>query len=324
MIEPTYTVPVADDKAGTRLDKLLAASVPSLSRAQLQALIHQGCVAEAVAGIARDPSKLVRSGEVYRIAAPPSPPAWPQPEAIPLDVVYEDDHVIVIDKPAGLVVHPGAGNRAGTLVNALLAHCGGRLSSIGAPDRPGIVHRLDKDTSGLLIAAKTDLAHQDLARQFAEHSVERAYAAVVWGHPNPASGRISSQIGRSARDRTQMAVLARGGKAAVTHYETIKHLGRSATLVRCRLDTGRTHQIRVHLAFAGHPLVGDPVYRRPPRSSRPAGIAASSGSPPLPLRRQALHAILIGFRHPHSLQRLSFSSEIPRDINEVMNLLEVL
>jgi 23S rRNA pseudouridine1911/1915/1917 synthase len=324
MIEPTYTVPVADDKAGTRLDKLLAASVPSLSRARLQALIHQGCVAEAMAGVARDPSKLVRSGEVYRIAAPPSPPVWPQPEAIPLNVVYEDDHVIVIDKPAGLVVHPGAGNRAGTLVNALLAHCGGRLSSIGAPDRPGIVHRLDKDTSGLLIAAKTDLAHQDLARQFAEHSIERAYAAVVWGHPNPASGRISSQIGRSARDRTQMAVLARGGKTAVTHYETLNPLGRLAALVRCRLDTGRTHQIRVHLTFAGHPLVGDPVYRRSPRYARATATAAATSRPMLPLQRQALHAILIGFRHPHSLQRLRFCSNIPNDINKLMNLLEEL
>jgi 23S rRNA pseudouridine1911/1915/1917 synthase len=324
MTEPTYTVPVADDKAGTRLDKLLAASVPSLSRARLQLLIHQGCVAEAVAGVALDPSRRVRSGEVYRIAAPASLPAWPQPEAIPLNVVYEDDHVIVIDKPAGLVVHPGAGNRAGTLVNALLAHCGGRLSSIGAPDRPGIVHRLDKDTSGLLIAAKSDLAHQDLAHQFAEHSIERAYAAVVWGHPNPASGRISSQIGRSAWDRTQMAVLARGGKTAVTHYETVQPLGRLAALLRCRLDTGRTHQIRVHLAFAGHPLVGDPVYRSPRRSGRRAAVAATANRVVLPLQRQALHAILIGFRHPHSLHRLRFSSNIPCDIKDVMNLLEGL
>jgi 23S rRNA pseudouridine1911/1915/1917 synthase len=324
MTEPTYTVPVADDKAGTRLDKLLAASVPALSRARLQALIHQGCVAEAVTGIARDPSKPVRCGEVYHIAPPPLPPARPEPEAIPLTVVYEDDHVIVIDKPAGLVVHPGAGNRAGTLVNALLAHCGGQLSSIGAPDRPGIVHRLDKDTSGLLVAAKTDGAHHDLARQFAEHTVDRAYAAVVWGHPKPASGRMTSQIGRSARDRTQMAVVPRGGKLAITQYETLRPLGGWASLLRCRLATGRTHQIRVHLAFAGHPLVGDPVYRARPRSGRSVGTAASMAGAALPLQRQALHAILIGFTHPSSGQRLRFRVDLPRDINELINFLETV
>ena len=227
---PTYTVTVTPDKVGSRLDRLLAEALPNVSRTRLKALIESGRVTASGIGTTRDPARRVQAGEAFAVDIPVPPAAAPQPQAIPLTIVYEDTYLVVVDKPAGLVVHAGAGNPDGTLVNALLAHCPQGLSSIGAPLRPGIVHRLDKDTSGLVVVAKTDAAHLALARQFAEHSVERAYQAVVWGNPAPPAGTITGMIARSRRDRTRMAVVSRSGKSAVTHYRTLQTYGSIASL----------------------------------------------------------------------------------------------
>lgn len=321
---PPYTVAVTDDKAGLRLDRILADALPEMSRTRVQHLIETGQVLLTGAGeeqAVRDPARRARAGDLYHVSVPEPPPVTAVAQSMPLVVVHEDEHLIVIDKPAGLVVHPGAGVPDGTLVNALLAHCPEGLSSIGAPVRPGIVHRLDKDTSGLLVAAKTDAAHRGLADQFARHMVQRAYVAVVWGQPVPASGRIDRRIGRSPRDRTLMAIVESGGKVAVTDYRTVRPLGRHAALLECRLATGRTHQIRVHLAAAGHPLVGDPVYR----GGRAHHAAAAERALPAWREhccRQALHAFLIGFSHPVSGEELRFESVIPCDINSLVSFLE--
>ncbi|MBL8666372.1 MAG: RluA family pseudouridine synthase [Rhodospirillales bacterium] len=313
----TYTVVVEPDKAGSRLDRFLADSLPDLSRTRLQSLITAGRVSHGE-GTAVDPAMRVRPGQAFAVTVPPLPPEMPQPQAIPLDVVYEDEHLLVVDKPAGLVVHPGAGNPDGTLVNALLAHTGGRLSSIGAPLRPGIVHRIDKDTSGLLVVAKTDAAHRDLAVQFARHSVERTYHAIVAGQPRPPEGKIIRAIARGP-DRIRMTTVERGGKSAVTYYRTMVAYGACASLVQCRLATGRTHQIRVHMAFIGHPIVGDPVYGK-----RGMALAQGTDGAVPRLSRQALHACLIGFRHPHTFETLRFQSAMPSDINELIKTLESL
>jgi 23S rRNA pseudouridine1911/1915/1917 synthase len=314
----TYTLTVDADKAGARLDRFLAAALPELSRSRLQALVASGNVASGCGRPVTDVSLRVRAGATYAVVVPPTRSDAPEPQAIDLNVVFEDEHLLVVDKPAGLVVHPGAGNYDRTLVNALLAHTGGALSSIGAPLRPGIIHRIDKDTSGLLVIAKTDAAHRSLAAQFAQHLVERAYYAVVWGHPEPPSGRIESLIGRG-RVRTRMAVVARGGKQAVTLYETQASYGRLASLVHCRLATGRTHQIRVHMSSIGHPLIGDRTYA----GKRREAMAAKQGASRLvSFPRQALHAYLIGFRHPFSSETLRFSSTIPADISQLIDCLE--
>jgi len=317
----TYTVPVSADKAGQRLDRLLAGAVPALSRSRLKALIEDKRVrTEVDSAVAGDPARRVRAGEVYVVTVPAPAPARPQAQAIPLDVRYEDDHVIVVDKPAGLVVHPAAGNPDGTLVNALLAHCAGSLSGIGGITRPGIVHRLDKDTSGLIVAAKTDAAHRHLTAAFAERGIERGYQAIVWGVPRPAEGEISGAIGRSPANRKKMAVVTRGGKPALTRYRVLRAFGSAASLVECRLATGRTHQIRVHMASRGHAVVGDPVY---------GGGAVRSPAKHAPLRRavadlgrQALHANLIGFYHPTRGDFLRFSSDLPLDINKLIDFLD--
>lgn len=308
------------DKAGGRLDRLLADGLPALSRTRLQALITAGRVSQGGIPIG-DAAMRVQAGQAFTVSVPAAPPAMPQPQAIPLAIAYEDEHLLVIDKPAGLVVHPGAGNPDGTLVNALLAHTAGRLSSVGAPLRPGIVHRLDKDTSGLLVVAKTDAAHWRLAEQFAEHSVERAYHAVVHGHPKPAAGRISKAIARGV-NRIRMTTVERGGKTAVTGYQTVVEYGSIASLVECRLATGRTHQIRVHMAAIGHALVGDQLYGR--RGRRGAHFAEVAEAAVSEFPRQALHAYLIGFRHPHNQQMLRFWSPMPSDINKLINILETV
>jgi 23S rRNA pseudouridine1911/1915/1917 synthase len=318
---PTYTVTVAADKAGSRLDRLLAEALPEVSRTRLKALIEEAMVEAPERGIVADPALRVRAGEIFTVTVPAAPPALPRPQAMPLAIVYEDEHLIVIDKPAGLVVHAGAGNPDGTLVNALVAHCPQRLSSIGAPLRPGIVHRLDKDTSGLLVVAKTDAAHVALARQFAEHLVERAYQALVWGNPIPPVGRIERAVGRSRHHRTRMAVVSRGGKPAVTDYKTVRTFGSIASLVECRLATGRTHQIRVHMASIGNPIIGDTVY-----GGRRAS-APKANTPLDPLAKitgHALHAFLIGFTHPESRERLSFYSDLPNHYKKLIGFLECL
>lgn len=317
--QTTYTVPVPEDKAGQRLDRWLAEAVAGLSRTRVKRLVETGLV-DIVGGPAAavvDVARRVRPGEVFAVRVPAPEPAEPEPQAIPLRVVYEDADIIVIDKPAGLVVHPAAGHAGGTLVNALLAHCAGSLSGIGGVSRPGIVHRLDKDTSGLMVAAKNDAAHHALARQFHDHDLERAYYAVVWGTPAPRQGEISGNIGRSPANRKKMAVVERGGKPALTRYRVIRPLGTSASLLRCDLATGRTHQIRVHMAHRGHPVVGDPLYGGGPRH-RLRGAPEAVRRRLAALDAQLLHAFLIGFRHPRTGDFLHFESEIPLEINDVM------
>ncbi len=318
----TYTVKVAEDKAGSRLDRLLADALPALSRTRLKVLIEDGRVEATGCAPVVDPTRRVRGGESYTVTVPVIAPVIPEPQPMPLDVVFEDEHLVVIDKAAGLVVHPGAGNPDGTLVNGLLARGAGGLSSIGGVKRPGIVHRLDKDTSGLIVVAKTDAAHLALVRQFAEHSVERAYFAVVWGVPRPRQGQVTGAIGRSTANRKKMAVVARGGKPALTRYRVLRTFGDVASLIECRPATGRTHQIRVHMTESGHPLLGDPVYGQGRRHGRAL---------PEPVRpvfaafdRQALHAYLIGFTHPDGDRRLTFRSDLPSDINGIISILDLL
>jgi len=309
---------VGDADAGLRLDRFLAGALADLSRSRLKALIDAGAVTLGGEKIG-DGNRRVKPGEVYDIAIPAPAAAVPEGQDIPLDVVYEDKDLIVIEKPAGLVVHPAAGNPDGTLVNALIAHCGKELAGIGGVARPGIVHRLDKDTSGLLVAAKNERAMASLAKQFAAHAIERAYHAVVWGSPRLGEGRIEGQIGRSPFDRKRMAVLRGQGKQARTRYRVVERFGDPerpfASLVECRLETGRTHQIRVHLTHLGHPLIGDPQYgraRQPPRAKTPAEEEAFTAAAEFP--RQALHAYVLGFQHPSTHKVMKFESEWPKDL----------
>jgi 23S rRNA pseudouridine1911/1915/1917 synthase len=315
--------PVSADEAGTRLDKWLANRLPDLSRTRIKALIEDGCVASEHSTIT-EPSQRVKPAQAFTVAIPPDILADPEPQDIALEVVYEDADLIVIDKPAGMVVHPAPGNPDETLVNALLAHCGESLSGIGGVRRPGIVHRLDKDTSGLMVAAKSDAAHRSLSRQFAEHSLERAYTALVWGLPNPREGTIEGNIGRSSADRKKMAVVKTGGKTALTRYQVLRTFaGGAVTLVQCRLATGRTHQIRVHMTALGHPLVGDPTYGRV-RPPRLAGLAPQVRDRLVAFTRQALHAHLLGFSHPTKGEWVHFESSMPIDINGLLKFLEDL
>jgi 23S rRNA pseudouridine1911/1915/1917 synthase len=318
-VEHTVTVgKTGSAGGGARLDKVLAQALPTLSRTRLKGLIIAGQVRSEGATIS-DPSAGVKPGQVLVVAVPPAVEAVPLAADMALDVVYEDSHLIVIDKPAGLVVHPAPGNPDRTLVNALLGHCGASLSGIGGVRRPGIVHRLDKDTSGLIVAAKNDAAHQSLAAQFASRSIERLYEAVVWGNPAPLAGEISGNIGRSPRNRKKMAVVA-GGKAALTRYRVLERLG-PASLIECRLASGRTHQIRVHLAHRGHPLVGDPLYGRGRRAAAKdldAGTRAALAG----FRRQALHARTLGFKHPAEDRTLSFERPPPADFAALLTALK--
>ncbi len=309
------TATIAAETAGWRLDRALAVALPTLSRERLKSLISSGGVRGPDGALVRDPASRAKPG-AYQVHVPAPRPAHNEPQAIDLAIVHEDEHLIVIDKPAGMVVHPAAGNFDGTLVNALLHHCAGRLSGIGGVARPGIVHRIDKDTSGLMVAAKTDLAHEGLARQFARHSIDRRYLAIVSGIPAPPSGSVDAPLARSAANRQKMAVVHDGrGKRAVTHYRLVEPL-RQAALVECRLETGRTHQVRVHMNSIGHPLLGDPVYGR-------GKIAHRDLLNQLDFKRQALHAALIGFVHPVSKENLSFKSAIPSDMQELFSALTV-
>src|SRR5881275_1527153 len=257
----TIDVRLEPAHAGWRLDRALAAAVPTLSRERLKALIRSGAV-EAAGKAVRDPATKVHGGEQLRVVVPDPIPAHNEPQNIPLKIVFEDEHLLVVDKPAGLVVHPAAGNFDGTLVNALLHHCGGSLSGIGGVARPGIVHRIDKDTSGLLVVAKTDVAHEGLAKQFAAHSIDRRYLAIVSGVPTASEGVVDAPLARSSANRKKIAIVeGKRGKRAVTRWKRLTPL-HDAALVECRLETGRTHQVRVHMASIGHPLIGDPVYGR--------------------------------------------------------------
>jgi 23S rRNA pseudouridine1911/1915/1917 synthase len=305
--------------AGKRLDKFLADAAPALSRMRLKALILEGCVRVGGRTIT-DPSYRVKAGEAAAWDEPAPLDATPAAQAIPLDVLHEDAHLIVIDKPAGLVVHPAPGNPEGTLVNALLAHCGASLQGIGGERRPGIVHRLDKDTSGLMVAAKTELAHRRLSEAFAARDIERAYDALVWGAPRPPAGEIEGAIGRDPRNRKRMAVVGHGGKAALTRYRTRRAFGEAAALLECRLATGRTHQIRVHLAARGHPVLGDPIYGRA-SAARLARLPAAAREAVRAFPRQALHARLLGFVHPVTGAPLRFEREAPADFTRLLEIL---
>ncbi|MEO5773406.1 MAG: RluA family pseudouridine synthase [Sphingomicrobium sp.] len=301
--------------AGWRLDRALADAVPTLSRERLKALIRDGALG-AASGALRDPATKVRGDEAFTLAIPEPRPAHNEAQDIPLTIAFEDEHLLVVDKPAGLVVHPAAGNFDGTLVNALLHHCGGSLSGIGGVARPGIVHRIDKDTSGLLVVAKTDVAHEGLAKQFAAHSIDRRYLAIVSGVPKAAKGTVDAPLARSSTNRKKIAIVAEGrGKRAVTHW-TRKELLRDSALVECRLETGRTHQVRVHMASIGHPLLGDPVYGR-------SGGSTAKLLKELQFNRQALHAAELGFVHPVTKNRLSFFSGMPSDMQELFSALGV-
>jgi 23S rRNA pseudouridine1911/1915/1917 synthase len=314
-------------EAGQRLDRALALQLPAFSRMQLKRLIESGHV--LCGGVAlRDPSRRVQRGQNFVVILPEPETAAPVPQSIALEIRYEDAHLIVVDKPAGFVVHPAPGNPDGTLVNALLAHCGAGLSGIGGVRRPGIVHRLDKDTSGLIVVAKTEAAHQALARDFAERRIDRAYAAFVWGVPRPPCGEIVGNIGRNPANRKKMAVLAGGrGKPAVTLYRLERRFGGcragvAAALVECRLATGRTHQIRVHLAHKGHPLIGDALYGA--RAGRAAARVGPIGGRIARFPRQALHARRLGFSHPAGAGRLEFDSPLPADLHALFTDLEGL
>jgi 23S rRNA pseudouridine1911/1915/1917 synthase len=307
--------------AGQRLDRVLQRHLPELSRTRFKQLILAGMVV-CDGALQRDPAQRVQAGQHFAITLPDPVDPVPAAQPMPLAIRFEDEHLLVVE-PAGLVVHPAPGNPEGTLVNALLAHCGASLAGIGGVRRPGIVHRLDKDTSGLLVVAKTEPAHRALSRDFAARRIERAYGAFVWGVPVPAAGEISGNIGRSPSNRKKMAVVAATrGKPAVTRYRVERRFGDHAALIECRLLTGRTHQIRVHLAHGGHPLIGDPVYGT--RAGRAVARLGPAGAAIIAFPRQALHARLLGFTHPATGEKLIFESPLPADMEELKTNLELL
>ena len=320
MAEGSFTTVAEPASRGQRLDRFLADAIGTLSRSRVKALIEAGHV-RCDGKVLNEPAEPVRPGATYQLEVPPAAPATPRPQAIPFTILYEDPDLIVLDKPAGLVVHPAPGNEDGTLVNALLAHCGETLSGIGGERRPGIVHRLDKDTSGVMVVAKTQHANNALTAAFAARDLDRAYLALAWGLPNPLSGDIEGAIGRDKRDRKRMAVVASNGKAALTHYRTLRSWQAAVTLLECRLATGRTHQIRVHLASRGHPVVGDPLYlRRVPAVSRLLPDRARLLLLDFP--RQALHAARLGFVHPRTGKSLIFNTEPPDDMRALIASLD--
>ncbi len=328
----TFTVDEAD--AGARLDSWLAARMPPhISRSRIKVLVLDGRVALNDRNCS-DPSRRLRAGDSLAIEIPEPDDPEPKGEPIPLDILFEDDHVIVVNKPAGMVVHPAPGNWTGTLVNALIHHCGDSLKGIGGVRRPGIVHRLDKDTSGIMVVAKTQQAHADLAAQFADHGrsgpLERAYLALVWGVPSRNSGTIDAPLGRSPSNRLKRAVVRPGtpdAREAVTHFTVIRHLdgtgdGRAnASLLECRLETGRTHQIRVHLAHAGHPLIGDQDYGMH-FATKSNALAEPGRSAVRAFHRQALHAAVLGFAHPVTGEEMRFEAPIPADLSALIAAFE--
>lgn len=317
---------VAPGEGGERFDRFLAAAAAAqnISRTRVKSLIEAGH-ASVDGAIVKDPSFLLRAGQTAVLHLPPAADPAPQGENIPLQIVFEDAHLLVIDKPAGLVVHPAGGHETGTLVNALIAHCGDSLSGIGGVKRPGIVHRLDKDTSGLLAVAKTDAAHQGFAKLFADHGktlpLERSYLAFVWGTPARPSGTISAALARHAAQRDRIAAVPDGrGRHALTHWRLIESFAKEASLLTCRLETGRTHQIRVHMAHIGHPVLGDPLYA-PGFKSKAARLPSAARIFLAKFTRQALHAAVLGFPHPVTGVRMRFESPLPPDLETLHRLL---
>jgi 23S rRNA pseudouridine1911/1915/1917 synthase len=312
--EKSILITLPAPAVGQRLDTALAEAVPLYSRERLKNLVQGGRLS-GPAGVIWDPATKMKGGEALTLDVPEARPSDTVAQDIPLTIVHEDDHLLVVDKPAGLVVHPAAGNYDGTMVNALLHHCAGRLSGIGGVARPGIVHRIDKDTSGLLVVAKTDKAHEGLAAQFARHDVDRRYTAVVGGVPVPPAGRIEGALARSTANRQKMAIVKDGrGKHAITHFRTVATFD-GAAQVECRLETGRTHQIRVHMASIGHALLGDAVYGRTPGKLVPL-------LKDLAFERQALHAATLGFVHPVTQEKLCFESPLPADMVALIGRLD--
>lgn len=313
-VETSFSFRVTSEQAGQRADRVLAEAISTLSRSRIKALIesnHFHCDAT----VCTDPSFIVRKTMALCLTVPKAKPARPQAEKIPLSILYEDRDLIVLDKPAGLVVHPAPGNETGTLVNALLGHCGSDFEGIGGEKRPGIVHRLDKDTSGVMVVAKTPLAHEALCTAFANRDIQRVYHAFAWGML-PSEGSFEGAIGRDKRDRKRMTVVKQGGKYALTHFKTKRYFHNAISLVECRLATGRTHQIRVHFSQSGHPLLGDPTYlRRIPTAARalPPELRAIA----LDFPRQALHAATLGFHHPRHGEFLHFETPFPQDLHKL-------
>lgn len=314
----TITIPTTFVKE--RLDKALALLLPDLSRARVRQLIEGGCVSLQGKTI-EDAKYRVKPDQVFAVKIPKAEPSQMQPADIPLDIVFEDEHMLVINKPAGLTVHPGAGNHQDTLANALLAHCGDSLSGIGGVERPGIVHRIDKDTSGLLVVAKHDVAHRHLSEQLAARTLKRQYVAICWGVPNVREGVIEANIGRSQRDRKKMAVVKEGGKTATTHYKVTRRFGELASLVECELETGRTHQIRVHMTHLGHPLIGDVTYG----SSHAKFLRQCDGALhdfiKEGFKRQALHAARLRLIHPKTEESMAFEAPLPAELSQLVELL---
>ncbi len=316
---------VAATEDGARVDRCLAAALaashPELSRSRIKALIEQGnlrmsAAAGGAAATIDEASYRVKPGQELALTIPAAEAAVPLGQEIALAIVYEDKDLIVIDKPAGMVVHPAPGNPDNTLVNALIAHCGESLSGIGGVKRPGIVHRIDKDTSGLVVAAKNDAAHQVLSAAFAAHDIEREYRCFVWGLPSPKAGTIEGNIGRHGIDRKRMAIVRKGGKPAVTHYRTLAVFGLGAAELACNLETGRTHQIRVHLAAIGHPLIGDTTYGKVTPARR-AKLPPEAAEFARHFPRQALHAAVLGFAHPRTGKPMRWETPLPADLVEL-------
>ena len=299
------------------MDRFLADALGTISRSRVKTLIDEGRLRGA-SGPVTQPAEAVKAGSVYVLDMPEPVTATPRAQSIPFPILYEDSDLIVLDKPAGLVVHPAPGNLDGTLVNALLAHCGPGFTGIGAERRPGIVHRLDKDTSGVMVVAKTQLANDALTTAFANRDLDRSYRALVWGLPEPTNGEIEGAIGRDKRDRKRMAVVGHGGKYALTRYRTLRAFQTSLALLECRLATGRTHQIRVHLADRGYPIVGDPLYlRRVPSAAKTVGQPLRGQLLDFP--RQALHATSLGFKHPRTGLPISFETALPADFQALLD-----
>ena len=323
--DTSYSVKVDEESVGLRLDKFLNNNLSTLSRTRIKNLLEEGHVLEKTSGVViKDPSKKVRQAESYILVEPEAVDAIPQPQDIPLDIVFEDESLLVVNKPAGMVVHPANGHEEGTLVNALLYHSKNSLSGIGGVKRPGIVHRIDKDTSGLLVVAKNDQAHKGLSVLFHDHDIVRSYLAIVKGRMMPLEGRVEGNIARHPNNRKKMAVSTGHGKAAVTHYKTneVFLIGDNAlaSSITCTLETGRTHQVRVHMAHLGHPLLGDPVYGR--KLAKQKNASSELQSALANFNRQALHAAILGFKHPITGEMLRFEAPLPHDMQNLTNLLK--
>lgn len=320
----TYSFVIEESQAGGRADKVIAALCEDLSRARVQSLIDEGAV--KINGLKVKSSRKIEAGDEVVITVPPAASAIIEAEDIPLDIVYEDEDMLVINKAAGMVVHPGAGNWSGTLVNALLHHCKGDLSGVGGVARPGIVHRLDKDTSGLMVVAKNDTAHQGLSAQLSDRSLSRTYKALALKVPVPSKGTVNAPIGRHRSNRLKMTIDERNGREAITHYRVEKTFGAALSLVECKLETGRTHQIRVHMELIKHPLVGDALYGPQPTALRAAmekeGYGPETVQKALEFPRQALHAKAIGFIHPVSGEEMAFEVPLPEDMDKILKLLD--